>query len=60
MLWEGKYSLHYRLYICSFLMRLFAFFSIIAAEASIANVVGMTQMNPPVKDLCMLFFSTFY
>lgn len=25
--------------------------SIIAAEASIANVVGMTQMNPPVKDL---------
>ncbi len=26
--------------------------SIIAAEAAIANVVGMTQMNPPVKDLC--------
>ncbi|KAL1405119.1 U2 snRNP component prp10 [Vanrija albida] len=25
--------------------------SIIAAEAAIANVVGMTQMNPPVKDL---------
>jgi len=25
--------------------------SIIAAEASIANVVGMTQMSPPVKDL---------
>ena len=29
--------------------------SIIAAEGAIANVVGMTQMNPPVKDLlpCM-------
>jgi len=26
--------------------------SIIAAEGAIANVVGMTQMNPPVKDLC--------
>lgn len=25
--------------------------SIIAAEGAIANVVGMTQMNPPVKDL---------
>ncbi|KAH8922408.1 small nuclear ribonucleoprotein [Atractiella rhizophila] len=25
--------------------------SIIAAEAAIANVVGMTQMSPPVKDL---------
>ena len=25
--------------------------SIIAAEGVIANVVGMTQMNPPVKDL---------
>lgn len=25
--------------------------SIIAAEAAIANVVGMTHMNPPVKDL---------
>ncbi|ODN73445.1 hypothetical protein L202_07964 [Cryptococcus amylolentus CBS 6039] len=25
--------------------------SLIAAEASIANVVGMTEMNPPVKDL---------
>ncbi|CDZ97761.1 arm repeat-containing protein [Phaffia rhodozyma] len=25
--------------------------SIIAAETAIANVVGMTQMNPPVKDL---------
>ena len=24
---------------------------IIAAEGTIANVVGMTQMNPPVKDL---------
>lgn len=27
--------------------------SIIAAIAAIANVVGMTQMSPPVKDLCM-------
>jgi splicing factor 3B subunit 1 len=26
--------------------------SIINAEAAIANVVGMTQMSPPVKDLC--------
>ena len=26
--------------------------SIIAAEGAIANVVGMTQMNPPIKDLC--------
>lgn len=26
--------------------------SIIAAEGAIANVVGMTQMSPPVKDLC--------
>ncbi|GJE90998.1 hypothetical protein PsYK624_071450 [Phanerochaete sordida] len=25
--------------------------SIIAAEGAIANVVGMTQMNPPIKDL---------
>ena len=25
--------------------------SIIAAEGAIANVVGMTQMSPPVKDL---------
>lgn len=25
--------------------------SIIAAEGAIANVVGMTQMQPPVKDL---------
>jgi hypothetical protein len=25
--------------------------SIITAEGAIANVVGMTQMNPPVKDL---------
>jgi splicing factor 3B subunit 1 len=32
--------------------------SIIAAEGAIANVVGMTQMNPPVKDLreSRLFF----
>jgi len=30
--------------------------SIIAAEGVIANVVGMTQMNPPVKDLCELVF----
>lgn len=31
--------------------------SIIAAEGAIANVVGMTQMQPPVKDLreCILF-----
>jgi splicing factor 3B subunit 1 len=29
--------------------------SVIAAEGAIANVVGMTQMNPPIKDLlpCM-------
>lgn len=26
--------------------------SIIAAIGAIANVVGMTQMQPPVKDLC--------
>ena len=26
--------------------------SIIAAEGAIANVVGMTEMQPPVKDLC--------
>jgi splicing factor 3B subunit 1 len=26
-------------------------YSLIAAEGAIANVVGMTQMNPPVKDL---------
>jgi hypothetical protein len=26
--------------------------SLIAAEGAIANVVGMSQMNPPVKDLC--------
>ena len=34
--------------------------SIIAAEGAIANVVGMTQMNPPVKDLrkCAHHFST--
>jgi hypothetical protein len=25
--------------------------SLIAAEGAIANVVGMSQMNPPVKDL---------
>jgi splicing factor 3B subunit 1 len=30
--------------------------SIIAAEGVITNVVGMTQMNPPVKDLCELVF----
>lgn len=30
--------------------------SIIAAEGAIANVVGMTQMNPPVKDLCEYWF----
>lgn len=27
--------------------------SIIAAEGAIANVVGMSQMQPPVKDLRM-------
>lgn len=32
--------------------------SIIAAEGAIANVVGMTQMNPPVKDLCECFISS--
>ena len=31
--------------------------SIIAAEGAIANVVGMTQMNPPVKDLRELYCS---
>lgn len=30
--------------------------SIIGALGAITNVVGMTQMNPPVKDLCELFF----
>jgi splicing factor 3B subunit 1 len=25
--------------------------SIIAAEGTIANIVGMTQINPPIKDL---------
>ena len=30
--------------------------SIIAAEGVIANVVGMTWMNPPVKDLCELIY----
>jgi splicing factor 3B subunit 1 len=30
--------------------------SIIAAEGAIANVVGMTQMNPPVKDLREFIF----
>jgi len=30
--------------------------SIIAAEGAITNVVGMTRMNPPVKDLCELIF----
>ena len=29
--------------------------SIIAAEGAIANVVGMTQMQPPVKDLRTFF-----
>lgn len=29
---------------------------IIAAVSVIVNVVGMTQMNPPVKDLCEYFF----
>jgi hypothetical protein len=33
------------------LLGVFETISIIAAEASIANVVGMTQMSPPVKDL---------
>jgi splicing factor 3B subunit 1 len=32
--------------------------SIIAAEAAIANVVGMTQMSPPVKDLCTRTFAS--
>jgi splicing factor 3B subunit 1 len=35
------------------------YFSIIAAEGAIANVVGMTQMQPPVKDLCKSLLSTF-
>jgi splicing factor 3B subunit 1 len=30
--------------------------SIIAAEGAIANVVGMTEMQPPVKDLCACSF----
>jgi splicing factor 3B subunit 1 len=34
--------------------------SIIAAEGAIANVVGMTQMNPPVKDLCKSSFGFHY
>jgi splicing factor 3B subunit 1 len=36
--------------------------SIIAAEGAIANVVGMTQMNPPVKDLreCVLVSCWFF
>ena len=33
--------------------------SIIAAEGAIANVVGMTQMNPPVKDLREFLLSSF-
>ena len=33
--------------------------SIIAAEGAIANVVGMTQMNPPVKDLRESLMSSF-
>ena len=32
--------------------------SIIAAIAAIANVVGMTQMSPPVKDLCELMLTS--
>jgi hypothetical protein len=27
-----------------------------SAKGAIANVVGMTQMNPPVKDLCEFVF----
>jgi len=27
-------------------------YSIIAALGAIANVVGMSEMQPPVKDLC--------
>ena len=34
--------------------------SIIAAEGAIANVVGMTQMNPPVKDLREYYFTVGY
>lgn len=34
--------------------------SIIAAEGAIANVVGMTQMNPPVKDLRKPSHNTFH
>jgi hypothetical protein len=30
--------------------------SIIAAEGAIADVVGMTQINPPAKDICELIF----
>lgn len=33
--------------------------SIIAAEGAIANVVGMTQMNPPVKDLRKSSYMTY-
>lgn len=33
--------------------------SIIAALGAIANVVGMTQMNPPVKDLRELYIAMF-
>jgi splicing factor 3B subunit 1 len=32
------------------------FGSIIAAEGSIANVVGMMQIDLPLKDLCALIF----
>jgi hypothetical protein len=34
--------------------------SIIAAEGAIANVVGMTQMQPPVKDLRECYFRLSY
>lgn len=34
--------------------------SIIAALGAIANVVGMTQMNPPVKDLCGCIMSLIF
>jgi hypothetical protein len=30
--------------------------SSVAAEGAIANAVGMTQMNPPVKDLGEFIF----
>lgn len=34
--------------------------SLIAAEGAIANVVGMSQMNPPVKDLRMSPLACFH